>query len=102
MNLRARPMNDPQVASAHAARANRRPNQKDPQAMPRTKTLRTRSKQVSPLTDEQLMAMAKQGDLSAFESIVNRHKQDVYNLAFSILRHREDAEEAAQDTFLKL
>ena len=70
--------------------------------MPRlTKTPRARSR-VNPASDEQLMALAKRGDLSAFETIVNRHKQDVYNLAFSILRHREDAEEAAQDTFLKL
>lgn len=54
------------------------------------------------LTDEQLMVRVKEGDLDAFESIVERHKNAVYSLAFSILRRREDAEEAAQDTFLKL
>ena len=53
-------------------------------------------------TDEQLMVRVKEGDLDAFEAIVERHKNAVYSLAFSILRRREDAEEAAQDTFLKL
>ncbi len=41
------------------------------------------------------------GDVSAFSQIVENHKQMVFTLAFNILKNREDAEEAAQDTFVK-
>ncbi len=41
-------------------------------------------------------------DLEALEALVERHKGTIFSLAFSMLRSREDAEEAAQDTFLKL
>jgi RNA polymerase sigma-70 factor (ECF subfamily) len=53
-------------------------------------------------TDEQLMADVKAGDIAAFEALVERYKAVVYSLAFSMLRSPEDAEEAAQDTFVKL
>lgn len=54
------------------------------------------------LTDEQLMGRVQAGDIAAFERLVERLKGVVYSLAYSMLRSREDAEEAAQDTFLKL
>lgn len=53
-------------------------------------------------SDEQLMAAAKAGDIAAFELLVERYKGVVYSMAFGMLRSREDAEEAAQDTFVKL
>jgi RNA polymerase sigma-70 factor (ECF subfamily) len=53
-------------------------------------------------TDEDLMLRAKDGDLDAFETLVERLKVFVYSLTVHILRSREDAEEAAQDTFVKL
>lgn len=52
--------------------------------------------------DEQLMVQVQAGDLTAFEVLVDRYKGVVYRLALSIVRRREDAEEAAQDAFLKL
>ncbi len=48
------------------------------------------------------MAEVKDGDIAAFESLVDRHKGSVFSLAYGMLRSREDAEEAAQDTFVKL
>ena len=54
------------------------------------------------VTDEGLMRRVKLGEVAAFEAIVDRHKGSVYGLCFSMLRSREDAEEASQDTFLKL
>lgn len=42
-----------------------------------------------------------EGDVSSFASLVNKHKTMAYNLAFRILKSREDAEEVAQDSFLK-
>lgn len=41
------------------------------------------------------------GDSSAFAVLVERHKNVVYNICLKILGTREEAEEIAQDTFLK-
>ncbi len=41
------------------------------------------------------------GDTSAFRELVNRHKDYAFTLAFRILNSREDAEEAAQDAFVR-
>lgn len=48
------------------------------------------------------MLRIQAGDLEAFQQLVERFQNMVYGLALSILRRAEDAEEAAQDTFLKL
>lgn len=48
------------------------------------------------------MARLQEGDIGAFEEVVERYKGMTYSLAYSMLRSREDAEEAAQDTFVKL
>ncbi len=53
------------------------------------------------VSDEELVAQARNGDRPAFASLVNRHKVSVYNLALRIVGNREDAEEAAQDVFLR-
>jgi RNA polymerase sigma factor (sigma-70 family) len=41
------------------------------------------------------------GETSAFAPLVNRHKDMVFTIAMNITRNREDAEEVAQDVFLK-
>lgn len=41
------------------------------------------------------------GDVSAFASLVDRHKDMAYSIAFKVMRNQEDAEEVAQDAFLK-
>ncbi|MBM4062296.1 MAG: RNA polymerase sigma factor [Planctomycetes bacterium] len=48
------------------------------------------------------MLRIQAGDLEAFAQLVERFQNIVYGLASSMLRRPEDAEEAAQDTFLKL
>src|SRR5260221_407593 len=48
------------------------------------------------------MLKVQAGDLEAFEQLVERYQSMVYGLSLSILRAPEDAEEAAQDTFIKL
>ncbi|GEM_PF-246135 len=52
-------------------------------------------------SDEELMKLAVEGALSAFEVLVERFKVPVFSLCFQMLRNREDAEEASQETFLK-
>ena len=42
------------------------------------------------------------GDASAFAVLVDRYKDLVYTLTLRMMKHREEAEEAAQDTFIKV
>jgi len=41
------------------------------------------------------------GKTNAYSHLVDRHKDNVFNLAFRICGNREEAEEVAQDSFLK-
>lgn len=41
------------------------------------------------------------GNTAAFAVLVNRHKDLVFSVALKIVRNREDAEEIAQDSFVK-
>jgi RNA polymerase sigma factor (sigma-70 family) len=41
------------------------------------------------------------GDTAAFAALVNRHKDLVFTISLKILQNREDAEEVAQDVFVK-
>ena len=50
--------------------------------------------------DADLAAKSKQGDLSAFNMIVDRYQSHVYNLAARILGDRTAAEDIAQETFI--
>lgn len=49
----------------------------------------------------QLIARARNGDPSAFDEIVRGHQKQVYNLAWRMLRSREEAEDVTQEAFLK-
>ncbi|WP_282043050.1 RNA polymerase sigma factor [Winogradskyella flava] len=42
------------------------------------------------------------GDTRAYGQLVDRYKDLVYTLALRMLKHREEAEEVAQDTFIKV
>jgi RNA polymerase sigma factor (sigma-70 family) len=42
------------------------------------------------------------GDVQSFEEIVRRYNMMVYTLAYRVLKIREEAEELAQDVFLKI
>lgn len=42
------------------------------------------------------------GDANAFAVLVDRYKDLVYTLALRMMKHREEAEEVAQDTFIKV
>ncbi len=50
--------------------------------------------------DRTLLARAQGGDMSAFESLVDRHEEKVYGLALRMMRSEADAAEITQDTFL--
>jgi len=52
--------------------------------------------------DEALAGLAASGNMEAFEELVNRHRMSVYRLARSITGNHDDADDAAQETFLKV
>ena len=54
------------------------------------------------MTDTDLMMRVKSGDKRAFKSIVETYQRRVVNVAYRFLGNREDAEEVAQETFLRL
>jgi RNA polymerase sigma factor (sigma-70 family) len=41
------------------------------------------------------------GEQQAFADLVDKHKRYAYTIAFKILQHKPEAEEAAQDAFIK-
>ena len=52
------------------------------------------------VTDEELVRLAQNGDLGAFDEIVERHKGAVFRAGLAALRNREDAEDVTQETFI--
>jgi RNA polymerase sigma-70 factor (ECF subfamily) len=53
------------------------------------------------MTDEELVVTYAVGDNSAFDILLSRHKQSVYNYIYFIVRNRELAEDIFQETFVK-
>jgi len=51
-------------------------------------------------SDQDLVRRAKAGELEAFEALASRYERKVYSLALRILRHKQDAEDVTQQTFL--
>ena len=54
-----------------------------------------------PLDERTLVARAKRGDVAAYERLVERHQTIAFRTAWLITGSEADAEEAAQDGFLK-
>jgi RNA polymerase sigma-70 factor (ECF subfamily) len=52
-------------------------------------------------TDYELITRVRAGDQQAFAELINRYKARIFHTTLRILGNREDAEEAAQDTFLR-
>ncbi len=50
--------------------------------------------------DAALVARAREGDPSGFDEIVRRHQRRVYNLAYRMLHHPEEAEDITQEAFV--
>ena len=54
-----------------------------------------------PPTEQELVERARRGDCAAFAEIVRAHEEIAFRTAYLITRNAADAEEAAQDGFLK-
>ena len=51
--------------------------------------------------DNQYISEVIAGNTASFAVLINRHKDLVFTIAMNITRNREDAEEVAQDAFVK-
>jgi RNA polymerase sigma-70 factor (ECF subfamily) len=54
------------------------------------------------LSDQHYINLIIEGDTNVFAILVDRYKGMVYSLSLKMLQNREEAEEAAQDTFIKI
>lgn len=62
---------------------------------------RTLAARQEALHDAGLVLRFNTGDATAFDEIVARFRERMFAVAFSLLRNRTDAEEIAQDTFIR-
>src|SRR5437763_9602801 len=51
------------------------------------------------LGDDELLTLVQQGDEPAFEELMRRNSSSSFKLAISILRDREEAEDAVQESY---
>ena len=51
--------------------------------------------------DEELVLKAQQGDVKAFDELVERYHDRIYGLTYNMTSNREDAEDLTQDIFVK-
>ncbi len=52
-------------------------------------------------SDDALVEAARRGDQGAFRALVDRHRDHAYGVALQITRSREEAEDAAQEAFVR-
>jgi RNA polymerase sigma-70 factor (ECF subfamily) len=52
-------------------------------------------------TDRDLIVRAKRGESEAYGEIVMQHQTSVFNVCYRILHNRNDAEDLAQETFMR-
>lgn len=53
------------------------------------------------MEEKDLVRASKQGDEEAFASLVKKYRVKVFNLAFSLTRDRDTADDLAQEVFIK-
>ena len=49
-----------------------------------------------------LIRKAKNGDIHAFENLIENHRKRVYNIAFKMLHNQEDAYDITQEVFIRV
>ena len=54
-----------------------------------------------PLEDDELVTRARRGDVDAYEELVRRHQDAAFRTAYLVAGRSGDAEDAAQEAFVK-
>jgi len=60
------------------------------------------SKQSDNLSDAEIIQRFKDGDAAVFEVLARRYSSRAYQIAYGVLGNRQDAEEVAQDVFVRI
>jgi RNA polymerase sigma-70 factor (ECF subfamily) len=72
-------------------------------ALPATTTMpKTPDPAWDELSDQALIGLIRQGRMEAWDHLMLRHAAKAYQIAYGILGSREDAEEVAQDGFVRI
>jgi RNA polymerase sigma-70 factor (ECF subfamily) len=56
---------------------------------------------IMPMEEQEIIKKVQQGNANAFSYLVNKYQDIVFSIALKVLRNREDAEEMAQEAFIK-
>lgn len=51
--------------------------------------------------DKELLKMALEGDIGAFEELLGSNQRKIYNLCYRMMRNEQDAEDMSQEAFVK-
>ena len=54
------------------------------------------------VSDEELVARARNKDFAAFEQLLDRYEDKIFRLAYRFVRNETEAKEVLQDTFLSI
>src|SRR3954463_12170049 len=65
------------------------------------RTARAANSQHEAQYDAELVSRFNSGDEAAFVEIMTRYREKIFSVALALLRNRADAEEIAQDTFIR-
>ena len=90
---------DNQVEGTRTTRTNRRVGQL---ALPLDRSLWRGPDELTRLNEKSLVLSSQGGNARAFESIYRRYSKLVYSICLRMLRDPDDAQEAAQETFLRV
>ncbi len=52
--------------------------------------------------EKELLEKSKNGDIEAFEKLIERYQKKVFNMAFRIIGNHDDASELAQEVFIRI
>lgn len=54
------------------------------------------------MEDQKIIEMVQKGNVNAFSHLVDKYQDIVFSIALKVLKNREEAEEMAQETFIKV
>lgn len=53
-------------------------------------------------TDEELVRLSQKGDINAFEQLISKYQQKIYNIAYRLMGNHHDANDLAQEALIKV
>jgi len=73
----------------------------EPDEMPEEEGLEVLEEHIEGPSDDELVLKSQQGDIHAFDELVERYHGKIYGLTYNMTSNREDAEDLTQEIFVK-